>query len=286
MTKLKATVTFDLDFSGLLTQEQVDSVTKRLQEGSVGTPIWEGCKQAAGGDTEKFLELVSRTWARREIRKSFNVPAKVTFHKEQPKPVRPTLPEDWWVRVSTREEILEVLTLLQGNYRWRSGREALEHVPTDCIALGVYQGVILYQFEDMYGPDSFHDDGCTGEGTEDAIAGEETPLGRRGAGRHLTGEQAEVSDSCQQLTIAGWVEAIQAADHDGEGLPACGECGSVCGGVDAVGAAGHDDPLSMGQIGGEFARDVLAVTSGGAGSGDRDAIVQRRGEVGDSASQP
>ena len=131
-----------------------------------------------------------------------------------------------------------------------------------------------------------HDDGCTGEGTEDAIAGEETPLGRRGAGRHLTGEQAEVSDSCQQLTIAGWVEAIQAADHDGEGLPACGECGSVCGGVDAVGAAGHDDPLGMRQVGDELARDVLAVACGSAGSGDRHAITQRRGEERGRAAHP
>lgn len=42
---------------------------------------------------------------------------------------------------------------------------------------------------------SLHDDGRTGEGTEDAVAGEEPPLGRRCAGRHLAGEQAEVSDS-------------------------------------------------------------------------------------------
>lgn len=78
--------------------------------------------------------------------------------------------------------------------------------------------------------------------------------------------------------MAGRVEAIQTADHDGEGLPAGGERGSVCGGVDAVGAAGHDDPLGMGHLGGELARNVLAVTRGGAGSGDCDAIVQRPGE--------
>jgi hypothetical protein len=131
---------------------------------------------------------------------------------------------------------------------------------------------------------SLHDDGCTGEGTEDAIAGEEPPLGRRGAGRHLTGEQPEVSDPFQQLTVTGRVEAIQTADHDGEGLPAGGEGGSVCGGVDAVGAAGHNDPLGMGHLRGEFADDVLAVTRGGAGSGDCDAIVQRRSEEGDGAS--
>nr|WP_229117492.1 hypothetical protein [Enemella dayhoffiae] len=52
----------------------------------------------------------------------------------------------------------------------------------------------------------------------------------------------------QQLAVAGRVEAIQTAHHDGEGMPARDERGSVCGGVDAVGAACHDDPLGMGQI--------------------------------------
>lgn len=200
MTKLKATVSFDLDFSGLLTQEQVDFVTERLQEGSVGTAVWEGCKQTAGGDVEKFLELMNRTWVRREIRGSFNVPAKVTFHKEQPKPVRPTLPKDWWVQVGTREEVLEVLTLLQGNYRWRSGSLALEHVPTDCIALGVYQGDILYQSEDLYGPDSFHDDGCT-EVTLDLLR---TVLGKAVA------PVVPAKEPLQELPAAWYIEGITA----------------------------------------------------------------------------
>lgn len=201
MTKLKATVSFDLDFSGLLTQEQVDFVTKRLQESTVGTPVWEGCKQAAGGDAEKFLELVSRTWIRREIRGSFNVPAKVTFHKEQPKPVRPELPKDWWIQIDAPEEVLEVLKLLQGKVRWASGREALEHVPTECIALGVYQGDLLYQAEDLYGPLSFHDDGCT-----------EVTLDRLRCALGVPEEVAETTGKgpLQALPTAWYIEGITA----------------------------------------------------------------------------
>lgn len=199
MTKLKATVSFDLDFVGLLTQEQVDSITERLQEDTSGSPVWEGCKQAADGDAVKFVELLTRAWVRREIRDSFKVPAKVAFHKEQPKPVRPVLPKDWWVQVGTPEEVSEVLALLQGKVRWASGIEVSGYTPPECIALGVYEGDLLYQAKDLYGPHSFHADGCT-----------EVTLDRLRCALGVSEEVAETTgkEPLQELPTAWYVEGI------------------------------------------------------------------------------
>lgn len=203
MTKLKATVTFDLNCSGLLTQEQVDAVTERLQEDTLGSPVWEGCKQAAGGDAEKFLELINRTWIRREIRHSFNVPAKVTFHKEQPKPVRPVLPKEWWVQVNSPEEICTVLELLQGEYVWRDGAAALGYTPPEkCTALGVQRGALLYQTVGVRAPYSFHADGCTEVTVEQlrAALGKVAPRMPETTGK----------EPLQELPAAWFVEGITA----------------------------------------------------------------------------
>lgn len=163
MTKLKATVSFDLDFNGLLTPEYIAEIEQMLKTGvASGSPTWEGCLKSADGDAAKFIELITRTWVRRGIRSSYGVPAKVTFHKEQPKPVRPVLPKKWWIPVNSRAEAVEVLKLLQGKYVWRDGEAALGYTPPEkCTAIGVRRGKLLYQTVEVRALYSFHADGCT-----------------------------------------------------------------------------------------------------------------------------
>lgn len=59
--------------------------------------------------------------------------------------------------------------------------------------------------------------------------------------------------------VARRVEAIEPRCQDVDRPPARGQGGDVGGAVDAVGAAGDDDPLPVRQVCGELGGDVIAV---------------------------
>ena len=63
--------------------------------------------------------------------------------------------------------------------------------------------------------------------------------------------------------MPGRVGLVQAAGQNGDGRGPDSQRTAVRGGINAVSAARDDDPALLGEIGGDLARDVLAVPGGG-----------------------
>ena len=76
---------------------------------------------------------------------------------------------------------------------------------------------------------------------------------------NLADQEAEVSHPLKKFTVTDWVGAINAVRHDCNRVAVGCQRRSMGSSFDAVRAAGHDYPLRVGEIGGQFRGDMLAV---------------------------
>ena len=91
---------------------------------------------------------------------------------------------------------------------------------------------------------------------------------------NLADHEAEVSHSLKQFTVTDWVGAINAVRHDRDRIAAGCQRRSMGGTFDAVRAAGHDKPFSVGEVGSKLSGHMLAVGCRGPCAGDRDEIAE------------
>jgi hypothetical protein len=78
-------------------------------------------------------------------------------------------------------------------------------------------------------------------------------MARRHCARwNLADHEAEVSHSLKQFTVTHRVGAINAVRHDRDRVATGCQGRSMGSPFDAVRTAGHDYPLSVGEVGGQF----------------------------------
>src|SRR5699024_10588982 len=110
-----------------------------------------------------------------------------------------------------------------------------------------------------------------------AVAGQESPPGRGGAGRGLGDQQMTFADLFEQARVAARIEGVETAGQDRDGgTVICGQGSAVGGGVDAVGSARDHGPSAGGEGGGQGGGGVLAIGRRGAGAdqGDRTGAAE------------
>ncbi len=101
-------------------------------------------------------------------------------------------------------------------------------------------------------------------------------MARRHCARwNLADHEAEVSRSLKQFTVTHRVGAINAVRHDRDRIATRCQRRSMGGTFDAVRAAGHDKPFSVGEVGSKLPGHMLAVGCRGPCAGDRDEIAER-----------
>ena len=80
---------------------------------------------------------------------------------------------------------------------------------------------------------------------------------RHGAWRNLADKEAEVSHPLKQFTVTHRVHAVNAVRHDRDRVAAGCKGRSMGRSFDAVRTAGHDKPLSVGEVGGKLPGHML-----------------------------
>ena len=77
------------------------------------------------------------------------------------------------------------------------------------------------------------------------------------AWRNLADHEPEVGDSLKQFTVTHRVGTINTVRHDRDRVAAGCKGRSMGGSFDAVRTAGHDKPLSVGEVGGKLPGHML-----------------------------
>ncbi len=106
------------------------------------------------------------------------------------------------------------------------------------------------------------------------------------AGWHLTDHEAQVGHPLKQFTVTHRVHAVCAVRHDRDRVAAGCKGRSMGRSFDAVCTAGHDKPLSVGEVGGKLPGHMVAVGGRGPRAGDRDEIAERSREERCRAASP